>query len=283
MEIKDILAMLKTDLLTEEQQAEVKQGLEDIIDLKVQDKLNEMIEKEKESLIELYEEKFDTYKQDITSKFSDFVDTVLEEELVIPDELKEFARKGELYHDLIEEFKVRIGIDEGVIEEEAKQLLKEARDEIIKLRGEINESVGKELESKSDAKKLAAEIYKRDKCTGLTESQRKHVMSLLEGVEDSKDIDRKFEVIMKHYINETDDAETDDSTTDCVCPECEKSFNVKGGCSINECDECGVKLKDKMAEGQAEVSDKVEENTQSPSPFDDYKKNVLKVLKENKF
>jgi len=284
MEIKDILAMLKTDLLTEEQQAEIKQNIEDLIDLKVQDKLNEMVEKEKESLIELYEEKFETYKQDITSKFSDFVDTVLEEELVIPEELKEFARKGELYNDLIEEFKTRIGIDEGIMDDEVKVLLKEARDEIIKLREDVNTSTGELIEAKSDAKKMAAEIYKRDKCDGLTESQRKNVMRLLEGVEDTKDIDRKFEVIVKHYLNEQDDEETDDSTTACVCPECEKTFNVKGSCSVSECEECGAKLKEKMAEGLAEVkTNKIEETLPNASPFEDYKKGVLRVLKESKF
>jgi hypothetical protein len=284
MEIKDILAMLKTDLLTEEQQAEIKQSIEDIIDLKVQDKLNEMIESEKETLIELYEEKFETYKQDITSKFSDFVDTVLEEEMVIPEELKEFARKGELYNDLIEEFKVRIGIDEGVMEDEVRDLLKEAKEEIVKLRDELNISLGEVLETKSDAKKLAAEIYKREKCDGLTESQRKQVMSLLEGVDDTKDIDRKFDVIVNHYLNEGDDKETDDSTTSCVCPECDKTYNVKGACNMNECDECGGKLKEKVAEAHAEVkTEKIEETTHNDNPFDDYKKTVVKVLKENKF
>jgi hypothetical protein len=282
MEIKDILAALKTELLSEEQQAEIQQQITDLVDLKVQDKLNEALETEKENLIAVYEEKFEEYKQDITSKFSDFVDTILEQEMVIPEELQEFARKGELYSDLIEEFKVRIGIDEGVIQEEAKSLLAEAREAIVDLRDELNTEVSASLEAKSDAKALSIELYKRSKCEGLTESQRKSAMSLLEGVDKPEDIDRKFEVIVKHYLNEKDD-ETDDETNPCECPECGKAYNVSGACNTNKCDECDVSLKEKKAsEGLAEVkTDKVLND--AGSPFDDYKKNVLKILKESKF
>ena len=282
MEIKDILALLNTELLTEDQQKEIQQSIEDLVDLKVQDKLNEKIDKEKETLVELYEEKFEEYKQDITSKFSDFVDTILEEEMVIPEKIKDFAHKGELYSDLVEEFKVRIGIDEGIIQEEVKALLQEARDEILKLRDELNTAISENLETKSDAKELAADLYKRDKCDGLTETQRKSTMRLLEGVTDPKDIDRKFAVILKHYLNEVE--EDDGETSDCVCPECDKTYSVKGACSANKCDECDVKLKDKTSEAHAEVkTEKLDEVIINSSPFSDYKKTVVKVLKENKF
>ena len=288
MKIEDILTALKTDLLSEEQQAEIKQQITDLVDLQVQDKLNEALDKEKEDLIAVYEEKFEDYKQDITSKFSDFVDTILEQEMVIPEELQEFARKGELYSDLIEEFKVRIGIDEGVIQEEAKELLKEAKEVIIDLRDELNETVSESLEAKADAKAFAVEIYKREKCEGLTEAQRKTTMKLLEGVDKQEDIDRKFEVIVKHYLNEKDDEETDDETTPCECPECGKSYNVSGACSASKCDECDKALKDKKAKaneegGHAEVKTDKQPLNDAGSPFDDYKKNVLKILKESKF
>ena len=275
MEIKDILTALKTELLTEEQQAEIQQKIQDLVDIQVGIKLNEALDKEKEDLIAVYEEKFEDYKLDITSKFSDFVDTILEQELEIPEEITEYARKGELYGDLIEEFKVRIGIDEGAMSEEARDLLKEARDEILGLREEINESINESMEAKSDAKAFAAELYKRSKCDGLTEAQRKNVMRLLEGIDKTEDIDRKFEIIVNHYLNEKE-SEEDDT---CVCPDCgEKTVSS----NTNECVDCGAKLKNKIAEGQAEVkTDKVINDTNSP--FDDYKQNVLKILKECKF
>jgi hypothetical protein len=50
--------------------------------------------------------------------------------MTIPDKVLEYARKGELYSDLIEQFKVRLGVDEGLLDEEVKALLKEAKTEI---------------------------------------------------------------------------------------------------------------------------------------------------------
>ena len=54
-----------------------------------------------------------TDKDDIVEKFNDFVDNVLEQELKIPDKFFEFAKKGELYDDLIHQFKIRNAVDEG--------------------------------------------------------------------------------------------------------------------------------------------------------------------------
>jgi hypothetical protein len=267
--MEKLLEMLKANLLTEEQQEEVKMKLQDIIDLQVQDKLNEAMEKEKESLIELYEQKFEEYKTDTISKFSDFVDTILEEELEIPENLVEFARQGELYADLINEFKTRIGLDECALEEEAKSLLKEARDEIVKLRDELNELTSDMLDLKKDNKEFAAEIYKREKCDGLTETQREQTMRLLEGITSQKEIDRKFEVIKKHYLGEVSEKKDDVEDDEDVCE-----------CGEEDCEKCKGK---KMSEGHAEVKTEKPDVAPTGSPFDDYKKGVLKVLKENKF
>lgn len=284
MEIKDILETLKTDLLTEEQQKEVEQKLQDIVDLHVQEKLTEAIEQEKESLIEVYEQKYEEYKNETISKFSDFVDTILEDEMKIPENIVEYARLGELYSDLITEFKSRIAIDEGTLDEEAKELLAEAKDEIQRLRDEINEVTKDLLESKNDAKEFAAELYKRKKCDGLTEAQRGHVLRLLEGINTQKDIDRKFEVIKSHYLNEKGDDEGDDKTTDCTCPDCKKSFTVKGAVDENtKCENCGTQLKENVSEGRAEVDDKKKVEVVEDSPFAEYKKNVLRVLTEKRF
>ena len=115
----------------------------------------------------------------------------------------------------------------------------------------------------------------------MTEAQRGHVIRLLEGVNGQKEIDRKFEVIKSHYLNEK--GEEDDDTTECTCPECDKTFNVKGSCGTSKCDECGGSLKESISGGQAEVDNKKKVEEVDPSPFNEYKKNVLKVLKENRF
>jgi hypothetical protein len=283
----EILKALKTDLLTEEQQETIKTKMEDIVTLKVKEKVDEALTIEKESLTEIYEQKFEDYKKDVTAKFSNFVDSILEEELTIPDQIVEFARKGELYSDLIEQFKVRIGIDENVLDEEAKTLLKEAKDEILKLQDELNQLHEEKLTLVSDAQEFASELYKREKCDGLTESQKNKVMSILEGINDKKTIDKKFNIIVesKFYIKEEDET----AMNDCVCPECGKTSSSDKACSMTNCPECDVKMEDAKKEdtsegkGQTEVKDDTKLVESTNSPFDLFKNNYLKVLKENRF
>ncbi|NIQ07682.1 MAG: hypothetical protein GWO20_18795, partial [Candidatus Korarchaeota archaeon] len=105
-----------------------------IIDTKANEiaesKVEEALVSEKEKLVEEFEEKFEDYKEDVTSKFSNFVDGILEEEMVIPEKIVRYARLGELYEDLIDQFKVRLAIDEGLLDAEVKGMLGEAKEEI---------------------------------------------------------------------------------------------------------------------------------------------------------
>jgi hypothetical protein len=69
-------------------------------------------------------------------------------EMTIPDKVLEYARKGELYADLIEQFKVRLGVDEGLLDEEVKSLLKEAKTEIQNLEVNLMKPLQKNLKSR---------------------------------------------------------------------------------------------------------------------------------------
>ena len=51
-------------------------------------------------------------------------------------EWKDYAKKGELYSDVIEQMQIRLGVDEGLLDEEIKQLLLEAKEKIQTLREE---------------------------------------------------------------------------------------------------------------------------------------------------
>ena len=95
----------------------------------------EAVELEKHYLIEIFTDKFEEYKHMITSKFSDFLDIVLDEELNIPED------------------------------EQLAEILLEAKNEIISLRNEVNKLTGGNLdlieqnrELFSDACELATEI-----------------------------------------------------------------------------------------------------------------------------
>lgn len=198
----EILKMLGIDKLDESKQDEIKTKLSDIVDVKAKEIVEEKEKEFKETLTEHYSEKFENYKQEISEKFSNFVDSVLDEEMQIPERVMEYARKGELYDELIESFKAKLAIDEGYLDEEAKNLLRECKDEISKSREEINTLMKENMQVKQDAKEFAANLYIREKCEGLDLKKQEKIISLLEGITDQKVIDRKFDVILES-IGET--------------------------------------------------------------------------------
>jgi hypothetical protein len=269
MTIDEIKKILGINTLDEAQQTLLTEKLETMIDVKARERAESIISEEKETLVEEYEVKFDSYKKDITSKFSSFVDSVLDEELEIPEKVMEFAKKGELYNDLIEEFKKRLAIDAGVLSEDVKSLLKEAKDEIIRLKEEVNELTSSNMELTEDAKEMAAQLYIQEKCKGLSEAKREKVIGLLGDLREKKDIDKKFEFVAEHVINEEDDEEEDKEKKD----EEEKEEDKE-----KKDDE-----EDDEGKGKAVVDEIVKESiTEETSPFEDIKKGWLKILKENK-
>jgi len=267
-----LLEMLGVQKLDEGEQEAIKEKLDTLIELKAKEAVDEMLQAEKDKLIEQYEEKFDAYKDDITSKFSNFVDEILDEQMTIPEKVLEYARKGELYSDLIEQFKVRLGVDEGLLDEEVKSLLKEAKEEITSLREKLDSQIAEKLEVKGDAQELAAELYVRKKCDGLTVEQSTHVFQMLEGVKDRNEIDRKFEVIVEAYKS---DMNNDDEEKE------EKDEEMK---------KKKKKMKDKENEsnskdGKGTVINEDEDfdmNEEEKSPFDLHLDRYVNVLKENK-
>lgn len=242
-----IFEMLGVDKLDESKQNELKETLQTVIDLKAQDiaesKVDALVEEKKQELAEEYENKFNKYKENVTSKFSNFVDNVIDEEFVIPENIIKYAKTGELYEDLIEQFKVRLAIDEGVISDEVKSLLSEAKEEIVDLREKIDESTGKVLDLEKDASEMAAQLYIRQKCDGLTESQKKKVISLLEDEIIKENIDKKFKTIVESLnILTEDDDEDDGDTFEVECTECGNKETIKEGDDM-KCPECGGKMK----------------------------------------
>ena len=258
--MEKLLEMLGVQKLDEKEQQAIKEKLETLIELKAKEALDEKLQSEKDKLIEQYEEKFDTYKEDITSKFSNFVDEILEQELTIPDKVLEYARKGELYADLIEQFKVRLGVDEGLLDEEVKALLKEAKAEIQRLRKELDESISGKLDVTQDAQDLAAELYVRRKSDGLTEGQKTHVFQMLEGVTDRSEIDRKFDMIVEAYKSDDDD---DDKKKKKKKDKKDESDEKGKGKVINE-------------------DENLDEDDDDSNPFNTHLKTYVSVLKENK-
>lgn len=266
MNIKEITKLLGVGTLDESLVSEIETKLSALIESKVNDKvsilakekaeilaksmLEGVIEDEKQivkdELVSEYEEKFENYKVVLAEKFSLFVDGILAEKLRIPENVKAFARKGELYSDLIEQFKIRLGIDEGLVTEEAKEILSEAKDEILKLRNEKNSLTNKILEGKLLLSEASVALYLHDKCRGLTERQKDQVFSILEGVTDKDTLDSKFDIVLES-LNEADQGEV--VNIQVVDPDAAIKDLKKAGVSAKknkkEDDEIVVNLKDK--------------------------------------
>ena len=295
-----ILKLLGADKLNEDTQGDLKEKLQTIVEVEAKKLSDTKLTDEKQLLVEDYEKKFDEYKEDITQKFSNFVDNVLEKELVIPEKIMEYAKKGELYHDLIEQFKVRLSVDQGLLDEEVKSLLKEAKDEIVKLRKDTDERISENLELQKDAQEMAATLYLHDKCRGLTESQKEHMFSILSGILDSEEIDRKFEIVKES--ERFDPVEIGNAEGEKVIKKMRKKSDPKynedqveedekgdGHAEVNEeddeddedYDEEDMKKKKKKKNGDDEDDDDDDDDmNESANPFKQYNSMYLKVLKE---
>lgn len=299
--IKELLGKIKFDEkgdLDESLVAEIETSISAAIDEKVSEKAqviaedisNGLVDKYKEELNEKYEVKFDEYKVMITEKFSSFVDDILDEELSIPDDIKEFARKGKLYADIIEQFKIRLGIDEDTLTEETKNILREAKDEIITLRDRVNELEKVNIDMKADSTKLSSTLYARTKCDGLTESQKARALRLLEGCSSKEEIDNKFQIISESLfeekaektINEKTEHKEETTTVEkiCICPKCGRETTIQeGSCNIYKCPDCeDTQLTDKTEteKQEKETNTKVNENQDVDSftrMLEEYKKN----------
>ena len=259
MDFEKILELLKVENLDEAVQDEVKQKLQDIVEVQATEKANSLLESEKEKLLAEFEQKFDDYKEEITSKFSNFVDAVLDEELTIPEKIEEFARKGELYSDVIEVFKTRLAVDEGMLNDEVSNLLSEAKETITDLRGQLDTQIAENLEVKEDAQTFAVQLYLRDKMEGLTESQRKHVLDILGDSKSKDEIDRKFDIVVESMgIKVDEDKEEIDEDAN------EDNKDGKGVTEVSD---------------DNDKEDKIEEDS---SPWKTYLDSYATTLKTNK-
>jgi len=120
------------------------------------------------------------------------------------EELKFYASKGELYMDLIEQFKLRLAVDEGILNEEVKEVLLEAKEAIVKLRTDSNKLIDENLTIKSDCMEMAAQLYLNELCEKheIKGKDKKRIFSILEGIKDKEEIDKKFNFILEQDIKE---------------------------------------------------------------------------------
>lgn len=281
MDISKILELIGASKLDEGTQKTVTENLKAVLEIAVKEEVTGKLEEEKKTLIETYEKRFEDYKEDITAKFSNFVDTVLESELTIPEKVITYAKKGELYEDLIEQFKLRLGVDEGLIDEEVKGLLKEAKEEILKLRENMNNQISENLEVTKDAQEMASQLYIHEKCKGLTEVQKAKVFNILEGIVDKSEIDKKFDILKESEFFPTVEV-GNDKGKEAIEKSKKKSNPKEKEDEVMEGDENGKGKSEVEDEDDEKKKKEAEKKVDESSPFDAFKAQYLKVLKEGK-
>jgi hypothetical protein len=139
---------------------------------------------------------------------------------------------------------------------------------------------------------MAAQLYIRQKCDGLTESQKKKVIDLLGDEVIKENIDKKFDTIVESLSllsvgDGDDDSDDEDSSTDrdgdgdgvfeAVCKECGNKETVKEGDDMT-CPVCCDKMK--------KSTDKVDESkktlNESENLWEMHKNIWLDALKSEK-
>ena len=276
MDLSKIYESLGIEKLDEEKQSEIKQYLDETVELKAKELAEEKLEEEKNNLVEQYEEKFEEYKEDMTSKFSDFVDEIMENELQIPDKVKKYAKLGEKYEPVLEQMKTMLGIDEGAIDDQARSLLKEAREELESYKDKANELKSEVMELKEDAQEMASHIYLRKKCDGMTEAKKERVLRLLEDVKSKDEIDRKFKIVAEDYKG----ALTEKTM---YCKDCDKEVEIDEENEDAVCPECGGTLVEKKGE-KGKTNEELDKSTnQSQTQKDPMMESWVQMLRDNKF
>lgn len=196
-----IIENLGIEQLTENQKSTIKAKIDLIVESKVNEQLKEKTNELKEEIAEEFEEKFETYKEELSENLSNFIDKVIEEEVQIPDEVLEDAKRGKYYHDLIEEFKVRLAIDNDVLDEEVQSAIKEAKEEIDEYKNELNEEMNKAFKLEQENKEIKAKLYLIEKCEGLTQVQKDKVMDILGEEDNIEKIDSKYDLILETFFD----------------------------------------------------------------------------------
>jgi hypothetical protein len=147
------------------------------------------ITKLQENTMEDVKKAVDEYKDQLVEKISSYLDVELER--MIPEDIAEKVAKAEIYEPLVEGFKAtvnRYGIE---FESEGHALLKEAKEEILKLRGELDETIAKTMEMTSEMAKKDAVLTLMEKMEGLTDDQQKKIVTIFKG-KSADEINERF-------------------------------------------------------------------------------------------
>jgi hypothetical protein len=197
--MNNILSKLK-GVMTEEDLTKFENAIKDMInekvDILVESKTKELEDKaekfcteevekrlvlEKENILKEYDGKLQKFENDITEK----LDLFLESEITknISDDMINKIAINETYRPIVEEI-TKIFEEKYVsLDVEGFGILKEAKEEIIKLEEEVANHMAEKMELVNESDKQKSLILFLEKTEGLNKDQKSKVMNLIEGKE----------------------------------------------------------------------------------------------------
>jgi hypothetical protein len=133
-----------------------------------------------------------SFKKDLVEKLDKYLEMELEKK--IPDTYVEAVAQVSVLSPIVEGFKKTMEDNYIKFDEENFGLLKDAKEEIMKLREEQATSVKESMNYSSELKNLKRAMKISEVCEGLTDSQRERAKKLLESY-DETEITERYEAI----------------------------------------------------------------------------------------
>lgn len=145
------------------------------------------------------EEQFEEAQDILEDKTYRFVEDFLNDGIDLPREMRKYIAIGQRYSNFIDMFKSRVRFDEGLLNQETKDLLMMARAEIKKMRGIISGTKADTLQIKKDMQNMERAIYTHEQIQLLkTDSQKKKARTLCEGITSKYKIDQILRQVRKN-------------------------------------------------------------------------------------
>jgi len=195
--MNNILSKLK-GVMTEEDLTKFESAVKDMIDEKVailvETKTTELEEKaeefcikevserlavEKENLIKEYDEKLEKFENNIVEKLDLFLETEITNN--ISDDIIKKVAINETYRPIVEDI-VKIFEEKYVaLDTEGYGILKEAKEEIVKLEDEVSNNIADKMELQTENDKQKSVILYLERVEGLSKTHKSKVLNMLEG------------------------------------------------------------------------------------------------------
>ena len=143
-------------------------------------------------------EDFETTNDLLEDKVYKFVEDFLSNGVDLPKEMQKYIAIGKRYDDFIQMLKCRVRMSEGLLSEQASDLLIMARAEIKKLNGRISGIKADSLEKKADMRVMERQIYCHEQIEKLkTDSHKRRAKQLCEGANSKYKIDQILRQVKK--------------------------------------------------------------------------------------